>query len=230
MAKTPSTALRLVVVAVVGALAVGSAAAVFVFAGGDSGSAPKRPIRAQCAGLEAARARACYTRAFTDDGRGRRTTRGRRWRRSPTRPGGRAASCSRTATGSCTRSGAPMPREAGVSLSTLMDYLPRSNDPGCTAGFAHGLVTGVAPDIDPRQPGSGGDGVRGRRHALPALQLHPRLRARLHAHPRRSARARRSASVAGSGRRRRPTAPRAPTTTTGSRSSAPTTRRCRTRP
>jgi hypothetical protein len=33
-----------------------------------------------------------------------------------------------------------------------MDYLPRSNDPGCPAGFAHGLVTGVAPDIDPTRP------------------------------------------------------------------------------
>jgi hypothetical protein len=44
-------------------------------------------------------------------------------------------------------------RDAGVSLATLMDYLPRSNDPGCSAGFAHGLVTGVAPSIDPAQPG-----------------------------------------------------------------------------
>jgi hypothetical protein len=43
-------------------------------------------------------------------------------------------------------------RAAGVTLATLMDYLPRSNDPGCSAGFAHGLVTGVAPDIDPRTP------------------------------------------------------------------------------
>jgi hypothetical protein len=42
--------------------------------------------------------------------------------------------------------------ERGVTLARLMDYLPRSNDPGCTAGFAHGLVTGVAPDIDPRRP------------------------------------------------------------------------------
>jgi hypothetical protein len=40
----------------------------------------------------------------------------------------------------------------GVTLASLMDYLPRSNDPGCTAGFAHGLVTGVAPDIDPAKP------------------------------------------------------------------------------
>jgi hypothetical protein len=44
-------------------------------------------------------------------------------------------------------------RDAGVSFATLMDYLPQSNDPGCSAGFAHGLVTGVAPDIDPSQPG-----------------------------------------------------------------------------
>ena len=33
-----------------------------------------------------------------------------------------------------------------------MDYLPADNDPGCPAGFAHGLVTGVAPDIDPSEP------------------------------------------------------------------------------
>ena len=43
-------------------------------------------------------------------------------------------------------------REAGVTLATLRDNLPRSNDPGCPAGFAHGLVTGVAPLIDPREP------------------------------------------------------------------------------
>jgi hypothetical protein len=43
-------------------------------------------------------------------------------------------------------------RDAGVTLATLMDYLPQANDPGCSAGFAHGLVTGVAPQIDPSQP------------------------------------------------------------------------------
>jgi hypothetical protein len=41
---------------------------------------------------------------------------------------------------------------AGVTLGSLRDYLPRSNDPGCSAGFAHGLVTGVAPSLDPRRP------------------------------------------------------------------------------
>jgi hypothetical protein len=43
-------------------------------------------------------------------------------------------------------------REHDVKLATLMDYLPRSNDPGCSAGFAHGLVSGVAPQIDPAHP------------------------------------------------------------------------------
>ena len=43
-------------------------------------------------------------------------------------------------------------RDADVTLGTLMDYLPADNDPGCPAGFAHGLVTGVAPDIDPSEP------------------------------------------------------------------------------
>ena len=43
-------------------------------------------------------------------------------------------------------------RDADVSLASLMEFLPQSNDPGCSAGFAHGLVTGVAPDIDPSDP------------------------------------------------------------------------------
>ena len=43
-------------------------------------------------------------------------------------------------------------RDAGLTLATLMDKLPRSNDPSCSAGFAHGLVTGVAPQIDPARP------------------------------------------------------------------------------
>ena len=42
--------------------------------------------------------------------------------------------------------------EHDVTLATLMDVLPRSNDPGCAAGFAHGLVTGVAPQLDVRRP------------------------------------------------------------------------------
>jgi hypothetical protein len=42
--------------------------------------------------------------------------------------------------------------EHQVTLASLMTYLPQSNEPGCTAGFAHGLVTGVAPQIDLSRP------------------------------------------------------------------------------
>ena len=42
--------------------------------------------------------------------------------------------------------------EQALSLADLKDTLPRNNDPGCSAGFAHGLVTGVAPRIDVRRP------------------------------------------------------------------------------
>jgi hypothetical protein len=39
-----------------------------------------------------------------------------------------------------------------VTLENLMTYLPQTNEPGCSAGFAHGLVTAVAPEIDLRRP------------------------------------------------------------------------------
>ena len=80
-------------------------------------------------------------------------------------------------------------REAGITLADLMDYLPQSNDPGCSAGFAHGLVTGVGAQIDPRRPGEAAARLHRRRHALPALQLRARARARVHAGLRRPARA-----------------------------------------
>jgi hypothetical protein len=53
-------------------------------------------------------------------------------------------------------------RDARVTLGSLMNYLPADNDPGCPAGFAHGLVTGVAGDIDvgePREAASVCDGA-----------------------------------------------------------------------
>ncbi|MGI8729597.1 MAG: hypothetical protein ACR2LK_06330 [Solirubrobacteraceae bacterium] len=34
-----------------------------------------------------------------------------------------------------------------VTLATLMSYLPRTNDPGCAAGFAHGVIMAIAPDV-----------------------------------------------------------------------------------
>ena len=40
----------------------------------------------------------------------------------------------------------------GLSLAKLMDSLPRTNDPGCSAGYAHGLVTAVAPEIEKAGP------------------------------------------------------------------------------
>ena len=48
-------------------------------------------------------------------------------------------------------------RDGDLALSDLQDVLPRSNDPGCSAGFAHGLVTGVAPTIDVRRPREAGE-------------------------------------------------------------------------
>jgi hypothetical protein len=42
--------------------------------------------------------------------------------------------------------------EHGVTLESLMTYLPQTNEPGCSAGFAHGLVTAVAPEIDLSDP------------------------------------------------------------------------------
>jgi hypothetical protein len=34
-----------------------------------------------------------------------------------------------------------------VTLATLMDYLPHNNDAGCAAGFAHGMITAIAPEV-----------------------------------------------------------------------------------
>jgi hypothetical protein len=34
-----------------------------------------------------------------------------------------------------------------LTLGQLMDHLPKTNDPGCSAGYAHGLITAVAPQI-----------------------------------------------------------------------------------
>jgi hypothetical protein len=39
-----------------------------------------------------------------------------------------------------------------LKLEKLMDALPRTNDPGCSAGYAHGLVTAVAPEIEKAGP------------------------------------------------------------------------------
>ena len=81
-------------------------------------------------------------------------------------------------------------RDHDLTVAALKDSLPKSNDPGCPAGYAHGLVTGVAPQIDPRDPKASAVGLRRLGHALRALQLHPRVRARVHADLERGSRGR----------------------------------------
>jgi hypothetical protein len=41
-----------------------------------------------------------------------------------------------------------------VTLASLQSYLPRTNDPGCSAGFAHGLVSALGPAIRKLDPAS----------------------------------------------------------------------------
>jgi hypothetical protein len=41
-----------------------------------------------------------------------------------------------------------------VTLGTLQRYLPRTNDPGCSAGFAHGLISALGRSINRLDPGS----------------------------------------------------------------------------
>ena len=41
-----------------------------------------------------------------------------------------------------------------VTLAKVMTLLPLSNDPSCPAGFSHGLIIGVAPQIDLANPRS----------------------------------------------------------------------------
>jgi hypothetical protein len=41
-----------------------------------------------------------------------------------------------------------------VTLGKVMSFLPLSNDPSCPAGFSHGLIIGVAPQIDLANPKS----------------------------------------------------------------------------
>jgi hypothetical protein len=38
-------------------------------------------------------------------------------------------------------------RRHHVTLATLQKYLPKSNDPGCSAGFGHGLIMALGPQI-----------------------------------------------------------------------------------
>jgi hypothetical protein len=37
--------------------------------------------------------------------------------------------------------------DRGVTLASLQEYLPRTNDPGCSAGFAHGLISALGKTV-----------------------------------------------------------------------------------
>jgi hypothetical protein len=148
---------------------VGVAVAV-VGGGGEREPAPRAagavrlPDLAECRRVGADLARDCYTRAFTALVRGRDDPRAAvqaiadgAWKEGPAL----IADCH----GIMHTVGRTYAAEAGVELGTLMQYLPRSNDPGCTAGFAHGMVTAIAPDIEPERAGEaarvcGGAGTR----------------------------------------------------------------------
>ena len=145
-------------VALAGAALVG---AVALSAGGGDGAGPagRAPAAAarvpdvrECRRLGGDPARACYTRQYLaaveglDDPRPTiQAIADSAWKEGPAL----VADCH----GIMHAVGRAYARDAGVTLATLMDRLPASNDPGCTAGFAHGMVTGVAPDIDPTRPG-----------------------------------------------------------------------------
>ena len=42
--------------------------------------------------------------------------------------------------------------EHHVTLASLQSYLPRTNDPGCSAGFAHGLISALGPALRGSDP------------------------------------------------------------------------------
>jgi hypothetical protein len=138
---------RVLVLVAASLLAAGVAAAVFLLAGGE-----ERTVEPQdCRGLADDAARECYTRAFiamvSDEDDPRPVVAAiadSAWEQG----GFLLPNCH----GIMHTVGRTYAAAADVGLATLMDYLPANNDPGCTAGFAHGLVTGVAPDIDPREP------------------------------------------------------------------------------
>ena len=141
-----------VVVAATGLVAAGAAAVFVLPAGGDEPSRVSRAVDlGRCRLVIETEARDCYTREFLslveegDDPRPAVAA----ITKAARREGG-------SLLGNCHvimhTVGRTYAHDAGVTLGTLMEHLPEANDPGCPAGFAHGLVTGVAPDIDPRRP------------------------------------------------------------------------------
>ena len=133
--------------------AAGAVTALLVLRPDDGESVPVARVvnPEQCARLSDDEARACYARAFGAMVRSERDPRQivetiaeMAWSQG----GYLLANCH----GVMHTVGRRYAQRAGVTLANLMDYLPQTNDPGCPAGFAHGLVTAVGPDIDTSRP------------------------------------------------------------------------------
>ena len=127
---------------------------VVLLSGGDSQSPPAAggggdPSR--CRGLSGDDGRECLAREFTAMVRGRDDPRGPIEEISAlaySQRGFLLAQCHAI----MHTVGRTYGRELQITPAKLMDALPRSNEPACAAGFAHGLVTAVAPDIDVSRP------------------------------------------------------------------------------
>jgi hypothetical protein len=139
--------------AVAVAAAAGAAAVLLLIGGDEPESAPVARVvePGQCRRLPDDEARSCYARAFSamvegekDPGPVVETIADMAWSQG----GFLLENCH----GVMHTVGRRYARQAGVTLASLMNYLPQSNDPGCPAGFAHGLVTAVGPDIDTSDP------------------------------------------------------------------------------
>ena len=119
--------------------------------GGAAAAAPPAPELAPCRALGGEAMRDCYAEAFAAVVRLQEDPRpavqaiaDAAWKEGPTL----VANCH----GIMHTVGREYATAAGLTVGTLMRHLPQANDPGCTAGFAHGMVTAVAPDIDTDRP------------------------------------------------------------------------------
>jgi hypothetical protein len=150
---------RIVLALAVAAIAAASAVTIVLASGGDGGREMPAVARVvtpkECEGLSDDQARACYARAFSAMVREERDPRPvvetiaqMAWSQG----GYMLANCH----GVMHTVGRTYARRAGVTLANLMEYLPQTNDPGCPAGFAHGLVTAVGPEIDTSRPQEAG--------------------------------------------------------------------------
>ena len=148
----PRRAARLLLLALAGLVVVAVSVALLALrGGGEKAEGPVAVDLGECSGLLSDDVKDCWIRSFQAvvDGRDDPRPAVAAIERAVRREGGfLLSSCH----GVMHTVGRTYALEQDASLADLKDYLPRSNDPGCSAGFAHGLVTGVAPSIDPREP------------------------------------------------------------------------------